>query len=104
EASFMRVITLIEAEGTRASSRLARANAGLAVVYHDSGRHELAVARFESALALARRNAGLFDESQLPLIDKFTDSLTAMQKLERAHEAQRYGVRIVERKYGPTSP
>src|SRR4026207_1935465 len=52
EASFMRVITLLEAGGTRASSRLARANAGLAVVYHDAGRHEMAVARFESALAL----------------------------------------------------
>ena len=104
EASYLRVIELIEAAGTRSGARLARANAGLAVVYHDAGRHELAVARFESALALARRNAGLFDESQLPLIDKFTDSLTSMQKLERAHEAQRYGVRIVERKYGPTSP
>src|SRR5688572_20200193 len=34
EASFLRVIALVEAEGTRASSRLARANAGLAVVYH----------------------------------------------------------------------
>ena len=104
EASFLRVIALIEAEGTRASSRLARANAGLAVVYHDAGRHEMAVARFESALALARRNEGLFDEAQLPLIDKFTDSLTSMQRLEDAHDAQRYGLRIVERKYGQNSP
>ena len=104
EASYLRVIELIEAAGTRASPRLARANAGLAVVYHDAGRHELAVARFESALALARRNEGLFDEAQLPLIDKFTDSLTSMQQLEEAHEAQRYGLRIVERKYGRTSP
>ena len=46
--SELRVIELIEAEGTRASSRLARANAGLAVVYHDAGRHEMAVARFEA--------------------------------------------------------
>ena len=91
EASFLRVIELIEAEGTRASSRLARANAGLAVVYHDAGRHEMAVARFEGALALARRTEGLFDEAQLPLIDKFTDSLTSMQRLEDAHDAQRYG-------------
>jgi TonB family protein len=104
EASYLRVIELIQAEGTRASPRLARANAGLAVVYHDSGRHELAVARFHSALALARRNEGLFDEAQLPLIDKFTDSLTSMQQLEEAHEAQRYGLRIVERKYGRSSP
>ena len=104
EASFLRVIELIEAEGTRASSRLARANAGLAVVYHDAGRHEMAVARFEGALALARRTEGLFDEAQLPLIDKFTDSLTSMQRLEDAHDAQRYGLRIVERKYGKNSP
>ena len=104
EATYMRVIGLIEAEGTRASSRLARANAGLAVVYHDAGRHDVAVARFESALALARRTEGLFDEAQLPLIDKFTDSLTSMHRLEDAHDAQRYGLRIVERKYGRSSP
>jgi TonB family protein len=104
EASYQRVIELIEAEGTRASARLARANAGLAVVYHDAGRHELAVERFESALALARRTEGLFDESQLPLIDKFTDSLTSTRRIEKAYEAQRYGLRIVERKYGRESP
>ena len=103
EATYLRSIELIEAAGTRASPRLARANAGLAVVYHDQGRHELAVARFESALALARRNEGLFDEAQLPLIDKFTDSLTSMQRLEDAHDAQKYGLRIVERKYGRNS-
>ncbi len=104
EATYLRVIELIEAAGTRASPRLARANAGLAVVYHDANRHELAVARFERALALARRNEGLFDEAQLPLIDKFTDSLTVMKQLEEAHDAQKYGVRIVERKYGRSSP
>jgi tetratricopeptide (TPR) repeat protein len=104
EATYLHVIELIDAAGTRASSRLARANAGLAVVYHDAGRHELAVTRFEHALALARRTEGLFDEAQLPLIDKFTDSLTATQNLERAHDAQRYGLRIVERKYGENAP
>ena len=103
EATYLRVIELIEGGGTRSSARLARANAGLAVVYHEQKRHELAVARFDQALALTRRHEGLFDEAQLPLIDKFTDSLTAMQKLEQAHTAQRYGLRIVERKYGRDS-
>jgi TonB family protein len=104
EATYLRVIELIEGGGTRSSARLARANAGLAVVYHDSKRHDLAVARFDQALALTRRNEGLFDEAQLPLIDKFTDSLTVMNQLEQAHAAQRYGLRIVERKYGTSSP
>ena len=90
------MIALIEAEGTRASPRLARANAGLAVVYHDAGRHEMAVARFESALALARRNEGLFDEAQLPLIDKFTDSLTSMQQLRG--RARRAALRRADRR------
>ena len=104
EASFQRVIKLIEQSGVRASPRLARAHAGLAVAYHDAKRHELAVQQFESALALARRTEGLFDEAQLPLIDKFTDSLTDVGQFERAHEAQRYGLRIVERKYGQNAP
>jgi tetratricopeptide (TPR) repeat protein len=104
ETTYLRVIELIEASGTRASPRLARANAGLAVAYHDAGRHELAAARFDHALALARRSEGLFDEGQLPLLDKYTDSLTFLQRLEDAHEAQRYGLRIVERKHGRNSP
>jgi tetratricopeptide (TPR) repeat protein len=104
EATYLRVIELIEAGGTRASPRLARANAGLAVAYHDAGSHELAVARFEQALALARRSEGLFDEGQLPLLDKYTDSLTYMWRVDEAHEAQRYGLRIVERKHGRSSP
>ena len=104
ESSYLRVIELIEAEGTRASPRLARANAGLAVAYNGAGRHELAVARFESALALSRRNEGLFNDAQLPLLDKFTDSLTSMHRLQEAHDAQRYGLRIVERQYGRNSP
>jgi tetratricopeptide (TPR) repeat protein len=104
EATYLRVIELIEAGGTRASPRLARANAGLAVAYHDAGSHELAAARFESAIALARRSEGLFDEGQLPLLDKYTDSLTSLQRLEDAHKAQAYGLRIVERKYGRNSP
>jgi TonB family protein len=104
ESSYLRVIELIEAEGTRASPRLARANAGLAVAYNGAGRHELAVARFESALALSRRNEGLFNDAQLPLLDKFTDSLTSMDRVQEAHDAQRYGLRIVERQYGRDSP
>src|SRR5262245_49423130 len=92
EATYLRVIELIEASGARASPRLARAKAGVAVAYHDAGSHELAAARFESAIALARRSEGLFDEGQLPLLDKYTDSLTSLQRLEDALKAQAYGL------------
>lgn len=103
EASYGRVIALIVAAGVRSSPRLARAHAGLALAYHDGKRHDLAVKEFDTAIALARRTEGLFDEAQLPLIDKYTDSLTELALYERAWDAQRYGVRIVERKYGQNS-
>lgn len=103
EASYLRVIELVQASGRLTSPRLARAEAGLAATYHAGKRYDLAVEHFDRAVLLSRRSEGLFNEAQLPLLQKYADSLTEIGRLEDALKAQRYSLRVVERKYGATS-
>jgi tetratricopeptide (TPR) repeat protein len=103
EAGFQRVIELIEASGRMTSPRLARAYAGLGVTYHAARRFDLAAASLERAIALNRRTEGLFNEDQLPLLEKQADSLTEIGKVEEALLAQRYALRVVERHQGERS-
>jgi tetratricopeptide (TPR) repeat protein len=104
EASYLRVIELAEASGKPRVERLARANAGLAVTYYAGKRYDLAVQRFDRAVALSRRSEGLLNEHQLPLLDKYTDSLTQIGRYQDALQVQKYALRIAERKYGERDP
>lgn len=103
EASYLRVIELIESTGRPASPRLARANAGLARTYHAAKRHDLAAGRFTQAIALSRRSEGLFNEEQLPLLASQAESLVALDRAEEAVAARRYALRVVERRHGANS-
>jgi tetratricopeptide (TPR) repeat protein len=103
EASYQRVIELIEASGRLASPRLGRAYGGLATTYHAARRHDLAAPAFERAIALHRRAVGLFDEGQLPLLEKQADSLTELERAEEALLAHRYALRVVGRRHGEKS-
>lgn len=104
EASFLRVINLIESSGKPKVDRLARANAALATAYHAAKRHDLAVQRFEQAASLNRRAEGLLNEGQLPLLGKYADSLTELGRYEEALQVERYALRIATRKYPPNDP
>ena len=99
EASYLRVISLIEASGRLTSPRLARAQAGLATTYYAGKRYDLAVASYEQAIALARREQGLFTEEQVPFLAKYADALTQLNRMEDALRARRYILRAIERKY-----
>jgi len=103
EASFQRVIELIEGSGRLTSARLARAHAGLATTYHAARRHDLAAAEFEIAIALNRRSEGLFNEAQLPLLERQADSLAELGRLDEALLARRYALRVVGRRHGERS-
>lgn len=103
EASLLRVIELIEASGRRTSPRLARAHALLAGTYYDARRYDLAAASFERAVALNRRAEGLFNESQLPMLDKYVHALTELGRYEDALVAQRYALRVVGKRHGERS-
>jgi tetratricopeptide (TPR) repeat protein len=103
EASYLRVIALLEATGRPSSPRLARAQAGLAGAYYSARRYDLAAAALDRAVVLSRRTEGLFNEDQVPLLAKQADSLTQLGRLDEALQARRYAIRIVGRKYGERS-
>jgi tetratricopeptide (TPR) repeat protein len=103
ETTYKRAIKLIEDSGRPLHARLARAHAGLATAYHDSKRHELAVRSFDQAIALTRRHEGLLTDRQVPLIEKYIDSLTELGRYQDALQAQRYLLRVETRKHGESS-
>jgi TonB family protein len=103
ESTYLRVIELAQSSGRPEFARLARAYAGLASAYHDGQRHDLAVKSFEQAIALTRRHEGLLTEQQVPLVQKYIDSLTQLQRYDEALQAQKYVLRIATRKYGADS-
>jgi tetratricopeptide (TPR) repeat protein len=103
ESSYQRAIGLIEASGRLTSPRYARAYAGLALTYYDARRYDLAAPAFDKAIALNRRAEGLFNEEQLPLLEKQADSLTELGRAEEALQAHRYALRLVGRRSGERS-
>ena len=100
EASYLRVIELVEAKGRLTDPRLGRAYAGLANTYHAARRHDIAVPAFETAVGITRRNEGLFSEEQLPMLELLADSLTELGRLEDAQRVQSYRLRVGEKRYG----
>ncbi len=103
ETGYLRVVELVEASGRMSSPRLARAQAGLATTYYAGKRYDLAVARYELAIALVRREQGLFTEQQVPFLEKYADSLVHVGRADDAVRARRYILRAIERTYGATS-
>jgi TonB family protein len=103
EATYERVIDLLEKSGRLTNPRLARAYAGLALTYYAGRRYDLAAPSFEHAIALSRRTEGLFNEDQLPLLDKQADALTELDRTSDALQAHHYALRLVERRYGEKS-
>lgn len=103
ESSYLRVVDMIDASGRRASPRLARAYAGLAAIYYAARRYDLAANSYGRAVGLLRRSEGLYDEDQLPLLDRQADSLTLSNRNDEALRAQRYALRIVARHEGEDS-
>ena len=93
-----------KSSGRPLHARLARAYAGLAATYHEGKRHDLAVENFQQAVALTRRHEGLLTEAQVPLLEKYIDSLTELGRFPEALQGYKYILRIATRKYGETSP
>jgi tetratricopeptide (TPR) repeat protein len=104
EATYSRVIGMLETEGRVGSARMARATAGLASAYGESKRYALAIPAYERAISLSRRSEGLFSEEQLPLLDGYATALTETGQLQAALQAMSYGLRIADRRFGPEDP
>ena len=81
EASYVRVIIWWRRRAAT-TPRLARAEAGLGATYYAGKRYDLAAKHFDRAVTLSRRSEGLFNEAQLPLLQKYADSLTEVGRLD----------------------
>ena len=103
ESSYLRVVDMIDASGRRTNPRLAHAYAGLAATYYAARRYDLAAGSYGRAIALLRRSEGLYDEDQLPLLDKQADSLTLVNRSDEALRAHLYALRVVARNDGKAS-
>jgi tetratricopeptide (TPR) repeat protein len=104
EATYSRAIEVVETSGRSLHARLARAYAGRAAAYHETNRHDLAVQNFQQAVALTRRHEGLLTEAQVPLLEKYIDSLTQLGRYPEALQGYKYVMRIATRKHGDNSP
>jgi tetratricopeptide (TPR) repeat protein len=104
EASYLRVIEMVEKSGRPLTTRLARANAGLATTYHATKRYERAIERFEQAIGMSRRHEGLLNAQQVPLLEKYADSLTQLGRYQDALQAQKYILRVETRRVGEDDP
>ena len=67
-------------------------------------RYDLAVQRFEQAIGMSRRHEGLLNKQQVPLLEKYADSLTQLGRYQDALQAQKYILRVETRGYGENDP
>ena len=104
ETSYLRVIDAAEKSGRPLTTRLARANAGLAGVYYANKRYDVAVERFDKAVAMSRRDEGLLNTQQVPMLEKYADALTRLGRYQDALQAHKYILRVETRTYGESDP
>jgi tetratricopeptide (TPR) repeat protein len=104
EANYLRAIDAAEKSGRPLSNRIARANAGLAGAYYADKRYDIAVERFDKAIALSRRHEGLLNPQQISMLEKYADALTQLGRYQDALQAHKYMLRIETRMYGENDP
>ncbi len=94
----------IEAEEGAWGAGLSEQLAGLGKAYQLRGEHDEAIDAFERAIHVNRINNGLYDLSQVNLIEDLLDSLMVTGQWEEVHERQQYLYWIHRRNYGENDP
>ncbi|HEX6419421.1 MAG TPA: tetratricopeptide repeat protein, partial [Acidimicrobiales bacterium] len=104
EFGFARAISIIEARTGGLSGRLIDPLRGLGFSYADMQDHARAAIVLERAVLTLRRNRGLFDPSQLEVLERLAASQTANREFADAEQTLRYSVRVAEQSYGARDP
>ncbi|MET0988748.1 MAG: tetratricopeptide repeat protein, partial [Steroidobacteraceae bacterium] len=104
ETSFKEALQLAERELGASDSRLVEPLTGLGLLYGRTHQHEQAVAALERALIISRRNSGLFDLHQAPLLKQLTESYTELNAFADAQRHMDYLRAVAERSYGARDP
>ena len=98
---YLAAVSRTERERGPYSSALVDPLAEAARAFQLAGRHRYAIRYFKRALHLTRLNAGLYDVSQLPLLDQLSASQIALGQLEAADHTRDYLYRVQREHYPP---
>ena len=104
ELAFAQAIAITEARSGGLSGRLIEPLQGLGYTYADIEDHARAAPVLERTVLTMRRNRGLFDPTQLEVLQRLADSQTELGQFEAAEQSLRYRVRVAEQSYGTDDP
>ena len=97
-------IDTLESETGAWGEGLSEQLTGLGKAYQLRGQHREAIEIFERAIHVNRINTGLYDLSQVDLIENMLDSLIVTGQWDEVHERQQYLYWLHRRNYGDSDP
>lgn len=97
-------IARLESEQGAWGMGLAEQLAGLGHTYQARGQHRDAIEIFDRAIHVSRINNGLYDLSQVPIIEKMVESLKARGRWEEVHKRHQYLFWLHKRNFGADDP
>jgi tetratricopeptide (TPR) repeat protein len=103
-ADYRDAIAQLEAEQGAWGLGLAEQLAGLGQTYQTRGQHRDAIKIFDRAIHVSRINNGLYDLSQVPIIERMVESLKARGRWEEVHERHQYLFWLHKRNFGADDP
>ena len=104
EQEILAAITVLESIDGPLSTALIEPFVVLGDNYGEAGEYDRALASYDEARNIGRRNFGLLNEGQLILIDDMTEAAEAMGQIEEARDLQLESLILIERIYGEISP
>jgi tetratricopeptide (TPR) repeat protein len=104
EQSVLAAIDVYEAEVGRLSPVLIDSFMALGDNYNEAGDYAAAISAWGEARTIGRRNYGLLNPDQLPIIDDMTGAAQRLGEIESARDLQREALVLIERVHGPDSP
>lgn len=99
-----RAVELLETDQGAWGAGLSEQLTDLADVYQLRGDHDLAIDAYERALHVNRVNYGLYDMSQVDIVDNMIESLVVTRQWEDVHDKQEYLYWLHVRNYGELDP
>lgn len=103
-ADYLQAVQSREREGGAYDTELAEPLHDLGRAYQAEGRHEQALATFRRALHLNRINGGLYNSTQLPLMNDMIESHLVLGNLEAADQLYEWRFRVQQQTYLPGQP
>lgn len=101
---YQQAIARLEAEQGAWGQGLAEQLSGLGKTYQLRGHHRDAIEVFDRAIHVSRINNGLYDLTQVPIVESMLESLKARGLWEQVHERHQYLYWLHKRNFGAEDP